>query len=71
MDVQGQSLLNTNSTDENDKLLQAFFYHLKKKKKVQFPGKYDTISLQTYTKDTSLDSSKIWWMLFLWSTLIF
>lgn len=32
MDVQGQGLLNTNSTDENDKLLQAFFYHLKKKK---------------------------------------
>lgn len=36
MDVQGQGLLNTNSTDENDKLLQAFFYHFKKKKKFSF-----------------------------------
>lgn len=26
MDLQGESLLDTNSTDENDKLLQTFFY---------------------------------------------
>jgi len=69
MDFQGQSLLDTNSTDENDKLLQDFFYYFKK---VQFPGRYYTTSLQTYIEDVSLDGSKIWQMLFfLCSTLIF
>jgi len=55
MDLQGQSLLPTNGTDENDTVLEAFVYL----KKNWFPEKHDITPVQTYVEDTSTGCCKI------------